>query len=310
MSQQKAAKPSNKIEYFNDTTDTYNPGDVIVFGNQVTVACSYIKPNRKGIVYVEGIFENMPAVSDTAFAVGDSLYWNEDDEQLTTDSADVPAGICAAPKAEADTTATLRLQPLGGAGASGGGDMLADGSVPMTDTLSIVKSASAGEGGMLFLKNSATSTTGSTAGIVFATESGSTVDGVREAEILAINENGAYGATGLSFRTWDGGTSAERLRIQASGVTDWKSHDMTNVQNIYGPHSGLGLCGESGDSNLYLDNNVIEVYANEAVTFFTSGIVLPKLSADPSTPVNGTVYYNTATDKMRLYAGGAWVDLN
>ena len=34
------------------------------------------------------------------------------------------------------------------------------------------------------------------------------------------------------------------------------------------------------------------------------------LSADPSSPVNGWQYYNTATHKLRLYANGAWVDLN
>ena len=34
------------------------------------------------------------------------------------------------------------------------------------------------------------------------------------------------------------------------------------------------------------------------------------LSADPSNPVNGWQYYNTTTHKLRLYANGAWVDLN
>jgi len=35
-----------------------------------------------------------------------------------------------------------------------------------------------------------------------------------------------------------------------------------------------------------------------------------QLSADPSSPENGWTYYNTTTDKLRLYAAGAWVDLN
>lgn len=34
------------------------------------------------------------------------------------------------------------------------------------------------------------------------------------------------------------------------------------------------------------------------------------LSADPSNPVNGWQYYNDQTHKLRLYANGAWVDLN
>lgn len=34
------------------------------------------------------------------------------------------------------------------------------------------------------------------------------------------------------------------------------------------------------------------------------------LASDPSSPEDGWTYYNTTTDKLRLYAAGAWVDLN
>lgn len=47
--------------------------------------------------------------------------------------------------------------------------------------------------------------------------------------------------------------------------------------------------------------------------FLTSvggGIVLTNLGIDPSSPLDGMLYYNNATNKFRGYAGGTWVDLH
>lgn len=76
-----------------------------------------------------------------------------------------------------------------------------------------------GEGAYIFLKNSSSSTLNSKAGIVFATESGSTFTGNREAEISAINVNAGTGATDLIFNTWDGASAAERFRVSGSGIS-------------------------------------------------------------------------------------------
>lgn len=53
---------------------------------------------------------------------------------------------------------------------------------------------------------------------------------------------------------------------------------------------------------------VFEVDSTEAV--FEVPIKNANLSADPANPQNGWQYYNTTTHKLRLYANGAWVDLN
>lgn len=60
------------------------------------------------------------------------------------------------------------------------------------------------------------------------------------------------------------------------------------------------------------DNNGNFVSNSFSNTQFEVGapIKLFNASADPANPENGWVYYNTTTDKMRLYAGGAWVDVN
>lgn len=40
------------------------------------------------------------------------------------------------------------------------------------------------------------------------------------------------------------------------------------------------------------------------------GVVFPSLSAAPATGENGQVYYDTTTNKLRVYANGSWVDLH
>ncbi len=61
-------------------------------------------------------------------------------------------------------------------------------------------------------------------------------------------------------------------------------------------------CGDQGNSlSLTIDENVIAPKVP---------IAQVQLSSDPSNPDNGWTYYNTTTHKLRLYANGAWVDLN
>lgn len=55
-------------------------------------------------------------------------------------------------------------------------------------------------------------------------------------------------------------------------------------------------------------SRVLEVDIAEAI--FEVPIRNANLSADPANPVNGWQYYNTTTHKLRLYADGAWVNLN
>jgi hypothetical protein len=43
---------------------------------------------------------------------------------------------------------------------------------------------------------------------------------------------------------------------------------------------------------------------------FANPIILAKLAADPSTPVNGAIYYNTVSNTVRIYQSGTWQDLS
>lgn len=60
---------------------------------------------------------------------------------------------------------------------------------------------------------------------------------------------------------------------------------------------GIGVGTSTPNANAVLD-----------VTSTTKGVLLPRLSSDP-TGVEGMVYYNTTSNTVKLYNGSAWVAL-
>lgn len=43
---------------------------------------------------------------------------------------------------------------------------------------------------------------------------------------------------------------------------------------------------------------------------FAQPIILAKLASDPSAPINGAIYYNSVSDKLRIFQAGSWQDLS
>ncbi len=82
--------------------------------------------------------------------------------------------------------------------------------------LHINRSNSGGEGGYLFLDNSAASTLGNKSGIKFANDTGASFSSY-SSSIESINTNASTGAVALTFSTWNGTNRDERLRIVSSG---------------------------------------------------------------------------------------------
>lgn len=114
----------------------------------------------------------------------------------------------------------------------------------------------------------------------------------------------ANGNTGIGNFT---GTIGARLEVRGAGTT-----------------TGYGLLiRDSGSSNVAMavqDNlkvgirtSSIDAGAALEVDGTTGGILFPRLTTterDALTPTNGLVIYNSTTDKLQVYAGGAWVDLH
>lgn len=67
------------------------------------------------------------------------------------------------------------------------------------------------------------------------------------------------------------------------------------------------------DSKVGIGTNSVDSGATLEVDGTAGGILFPRLSTtnrDALTPVNGLVIYNSTTNKLQVYAGGAWVDLH
>ncbi|MHC4623117.1 MAG: LamG domain-containing protein [Planctomycetota bacterium] len=60
---------------------------------------------------------------------------------------------------------------------------------------------------------------------------------------------------------------------------------------------------------LYNEANKAYAYLNNATTFETLVLPVKTTTGDPAGPVEGQIYVNTADNKVRVYADGAWRDL-
>ena len=79
-------------------------------------------------------------------------------------------------------------------------------------------SAVAGSVGM-FIENEAASTTNNSADIFFGTWGGSTVAGITNARISAVNVNAGNAESNLDFYTYNGASSGKRVSITQNGLT-------------------------------------------------------------------------------------------
>jgi len=83
----------------------------------------------------------------------------------------------------------------------------------------VAKANSGGIGGQIVIDNPTSSTLGNSVEISFLTDAGASGTNIRNARILAVNENAGNGAANMQFHTWNGSTSAERMRIDSTGNT-------------------------------------------------------------------------------------------
>ena len=83
--------------------------------------------------------------------------------------------------------------------------------------LHINKSTAGGEGGYIYIDNPAASTLSNKSGIKFGTSSGASFASVPTGEITNIVTDAGDGASALTFGTFNGASSGERMRIAAGG---------------------------------------------------------------------------------------------
>lgn len=50
-------------------------------------------------------------------------------------------------------------------------------------------------------------------------------------------------------------------------------------------------------------------FGNKVIFLGGNAITLPQAASDPGSPINGDMYYNTVTNRVRVYQNGSWLDL-
>lgn len=96
------------IDYVNSSGVAIAYRQVIPLVTMIGIAGEAIAIAATGSVKVTEVWE-LPAVAGTAFAVGDALYWNTTNNNLTKTNTDVPAGWCTEVKASAATVARVKI---------------------------------------------------------------------------------------------------------------------------------------------------------------------------------------------------------
>lgn len=101
----------SNIDFLNTTGADIKYKDIIVTGSGIMIAAEDIAQNKTGTVNTEGVFE-FPAINTTAFAIGDKLFWDATAGKITNvASGNTPVGYAVAAKAQAGTTAVVKLAP-------------------------------------------------------------------------------------------------------------------------------------------------------------------------------------------------------
>lgn len=84
-------------------------GALVRMGTRVGVAGADIAAGETGMVHMVGVF-GMDKATDTAITTGAAVYYDADDDVITTTATDnVPAGYAAAPAAAGDSIVYVKL---------------------------------------------------------------------------------------------------------------------------------------------------------------------------------------------------------
>ena len=143
---------------------------------------------------------------------------------------------------------------------------------------------------------------------------------------ITLDPNNTHGRTGVTTQGGEYYVSFEKNFSDQADI----SMDMT----VYGAHKGFNITvrddGNSYGGNQYkgrplnlnaletnincgLERDVLALSVKEESIDCKVPIGQARLSSDPANPVGGWTYYNTTTNKLRLYVDGGtpgWVDLN
>jgi predicted RecA/RadA family phage recombinase len=96
------------IDFTNNTGSDIAYKDVVTIGSRIGIALENIPNGAIGSLGVTGVFE-LPAENDAAFNVGDEVYWDSTEGNVTKTAGAIRAGWVVEDKATAGTTAKVKI---------------------------------------------------------------------------------------------------------------------------------------------------------------------------------------------------------
>lgn len=96
------------LDYTNETGNTIASGDVVIAGSLPGVAVADILDTEVGAIQTQGVFK-LDKEASLAITMGEEVYWNTTNKEVTKTATDVPLGVAAADAAGADTTVHVKL---------------------------------------------------------------------------------------------------------------------------------------------------------------------------------------------------------
>ena len=135
--------------------------------------------------------------------------------------------------------------------------------------------------------------------------------------VITNNENSSADASPIIelFRSQSNGADGEGLgKLEFYGGNDRSLSSGGAEKTLYGSISVEIADASDGSEDGALKYSKIVGGAQQTGDLVTlplnGGVQFPAQSAAPSAPANGQAYYDTDDHKLKLYANGAWVDLN
>ena len=96
----------NNIDYLATADIGYM--DIVPLTSRIGVALEDIPAGNVGSVTLTGVYE-MPAATALAITVGDLVYYNVTNGNITKTAADVPAGVAVESKTSSATTVRVKI---------------------------------------------------------------------------------------------------------------------------------------------------------------------------------------------------------
>jgi hypothetical protein len=210
---------------------------------------------------------------------------NDSTLSLSTTAASIAGTLSVTGNATFDTTTLVVDAP---------NDRVGIGTSAPEALLHVNKSTAGGEGGYIYLDNPAASTLSSNVGIKFGTSGGASFSAVYTGLIQNIVTDGSTGASDLVFGTFDGATSAERVRISAAGNVGIG----TSAPNVSGYSRALTISSSNSAIELTSATNVVQAtIASSAQGLAVEGIGTAGIRFFTSTS-------GATTERVRITSAG------